>query len=71
MQVILGGPFFGGFGQNLTLGRNPEIWGNFPKIWIKIIKNFKNYAENFKKCKIFTKIFIFARGGGKLELLYT
>ena len=37
-----GFPFFGGLGQKLTFGRNPEIWENVPKFCIKIIKNMKN-----------------------------
>ena len=43
-QMSLGSVFLGS-GQNFTtVGRSPEIWGNFSKICIKIIKNMKNYG---------------------------
>ena len=30
-------------GQNFTIGRSPEIRGNFPKGFITIIKNMESY----------------------------
>ena len=53
------GPFFGNLDKILLLGQAPEIWGNFSKIFIKIIKNLKNYLENLRKIKIFSNFFIF------------
>ena len=39
---------FRGLAQNYTNWRSPVIWGNFSKICFKIIKNMKNYGENFR-----------------------
>ena len=50
---------FRGSGRNFTIGLSLEICGNSLEICIKIIKNMKDYAENFRKNKIFTETFRF------------
>ena len=49
---------FRGSGQIFAIGRSPEMWANFLKMCIKIIKN-KSCREKFK---FLTTIFIFVRG---------
>ena len=68
---MIGESFFRGSRQNFTTGQSPEIWGNFPKICIKIIKNMEKYWENFRKTQIFIgKSSIFAQGGEKNKNYY-
>ena len=37
--------------KNFTIGRSPEIGGNFLINCAKIIKRIKNYREKLRKCK--------------------
>ena len=59
-----GGPNVRGFvfeGRDkiFSIGRSPEIYGNFQINCIKIIKNMNDYGENFRKLQVFNEIFLF------------
>ena len=62
---------FPGSGQHVIIGRSLELWGNFPNNFIIIIKNIKNYCEDFRKLQILNgKFLIFARWGKIGIILY-
>ena len=48
-----------------SIGRSLENRGTFETL-LTFIKNMKIYGENFRKRKLFTKIFVFLRAMGKL-----
>ena len=53
----MGDSFAGDGDKILLVGQSYDIWGNFSKICIKIIKNLKNYWENLRKMQFYPKNF--------------
>ena len=54
---VWGGSDFSRVERNFTIGQSPKIWGKFPKICTKIIKNLKIIEEIREKMQIFRKVF--------------
>ena len=62
---MLEGPCFEGQDRCFLLGEVWKIAETFETL-LTFIKNMKIYGENFRKRKLFTKIFVFLRAMGKL-----
>ena len=49
-------------GTNFTIRQSHEVWLNFSKNCFRIIKNMKNYGENFRETQNFHENFRLMRG---------
>ena len=56
-------------GQNFTTARVPEIWGNFPKILLNLLKICKLLKNFPKKCKFFSENSNSYRGDGNRRII--
>ena len=65
------GSAFRGSRQNFTITQGPEIWGNFPKLALKVFKNEKVWRKYQKKAKLSLKIFVFCARCWENEKYYT